>query len=126
MAEEPLKKSVAAILNAYREALADGLTRRETAERFGIHPQSVSSYARRHGLHFRRQTGTGKWIRLDRIDPAIVIAEYRGGATLRQVGIRHGISLQRVHQILVAHEHATGIKILRPRGLPRKERDLHT
>lgn len=102
----------------YRAAAAAGLTVAETAARLGVVRRAVYLAARHYGISFAPAFHPPHPL------TDILVAEYRAGATLAAVGARHGISRERVRQLLVAHEKATGEAIPRhpPPQAPRFER----
>jgi hypothetical protein len=97
-----------------------------TSERLSLSKGQVrsalQSYRRRYGPDsLPRALWPAK--KFDRFD---VVADYRRLGTLRAVGALHGVSRERVRQLLVAYERATGDRVPRTRSAgkrgPRVER----
>lgn len=84
-------EQVADLVDEYRQ----GVPVRELAERYGVHRQTVSDHARRHGLAPRHRT-------LNADERALVVSLRQDGSTLNEIAERVQVSERTVRNILKA------------------------
>lgn len=90
-------------LTEVRAAAAEGLTRKQAVERFGVCYSTIHRLANEYGIHFPR-SGTGP---ADAERATAMEAMYRGGKTLAEIGTLYGVTRERVRQILSRHQRMT-------------------
>jgi len=83
---------------------SDGMTRQETADYMGISIASVTSISLLNSIEFIHA-----WAKKAASDPRIdaMIAMYRSGKTLAEVGSLYGVTRERVRQIISKHANMT-------------------
>jgi transposase len=104
-------------------ALQAGETRTQIAARFRITYHSVAEKAQR----WERTTGirlprarTGGNASPEQVESWRIFADaYRAGSSIKALSREHGLSRQRVHQILQKHAGHTGEQIVHPPGRDR-------
>ena len=79
---------------AIRECAGEGLTRQETADKLGLSLATVGKYGRERAIAFRHASS----IETDPRSEAMV-AMYRAGKTLQQIGGLYGVTRERVRQL---------------------------
>ncbi|MFV0258625.1 MAG: helix-turn-helix domain-containing protein [Acidimicrobiales bacterium] len=91
-------EQVADLVDEYRQ----GVPVRELAERYGVHRQTVSDHARRHGLAPRHRT-------LSADERALIVSLRQGGSTLNEIAERVRVSERTVRNILRAEGAPTSV-----------------
>ena len=87
-----------------RKCAARGLSRKETAKLLGIHDRTVHNDALKHGITFSKKYSVSADVRFEQLSRAVEFAKlYREGKTLDQIGRLHGVTRERVRQIMTKH-----------------------
>jgi transposase len=87
-------------LTAMRECIEMGLSRKEAARHLGASYSTICIYADRFDLAFAKKYA-GKKTHDERADA--MAALYRNGETLKQIGVRYGLTRERVRQIITKY-----------------------
>lgn len=87
------------IPNDLAELIANGLSRADVAQRYGVSIFTVRNWLRKCGVKMKRGRRFGSFGQR-RCDHSAIQAYRAAGMTLRAVGEKYGISFQRVHQIV--------------------------
>lgn len=100
-----MKFAAKLVVESLKEFAASGFTIEETAVEIGESYHYVASYVRRYGLKFLR-SGYSKADDRSRE----MAASYKNGQTLLEIGKCHGVTRERVRQIISKHHGMTGKK----------------
>lgn len=91
-------------LTKLRECASQGLSRRETADRLGLSLQTIYKYSQQHGIEFAKKYQVSADVRFEQLSRAVEFAKlYREGKTLEEIGQLHGVTRERVRQIMTKH-----------------------
>ena len=85
-------------IHEIRQCAAAGLTFRETAEKFGVSYPGIVGFAKANGIKFIRDP---KSVVVNTKRNAQIKAAFDAGETLETIGQIHGISRERVRQIVM-------------------------
>jgi lambda repressor-like predicted transcriptional regulator len=109
-----------------RKCAAEGLSKKQAADRLGLSQSTVVKYAKAHGIEFTHGN-IGLGVDLDRAEA--MAAMYRAGKTLAEIGALYGVTRERVRQILTKRQGMTAadggqsVKALARRAAIKSRRD---